>query len=592
MKQIMALCLAAMFPLAEIAAQPPAGKGYQLLFEDNFDGDSVNTAHWHFREGRRTAGTYINGLNFKENVRVRDGILYMDCRTEQIDGKKEYTGGGIISNANFGYGYYECKSRPFMEGRGVHTSFWQFGGAYPNSMVFEIDSYEIDSKSYGAANNLYVNLGNKEQTRVPWPHRASIKFTTDQDGWWVDAYEYTPEGITFYDNGKIVAQCEWPELNAAQQVWLSTLNGCGKVEEDKQPGYSAFDYFRYYTKDYPGVNRLPNGNFEFNQDLSDPYIPKCWKVEGTPKTVKVVPGNASRDNYKVRFFSEKDYQSMLIQELTYIMDGEYLLSAMVRSSGGQQVAEMAAYSGGKREKTLVKASDNWTKVALPVCVTGNRVTIELHTVAEAGQWLEFDDINFMKPAVEEQKEQKPFALFKDAIWSIGNKYPVHFTGNGNFYFFDRCVGLGDAVTIDFTLNADVCEDMIPISRMPQQGKSGWAVCLTKEGGLIFEIGSLSDHIDVAVSGVYKKGEECSVRCVYSRGTASVYVNGKLVKKQDGIVHDTADKTAPGRMGSVDYKLDAANDVVVEREGFKSGRNYKYFRGTLSKVSIYNKEMRY
>lgn len=313
MKQIMALCLAAMFPLAEIAAQPPAGKGYQLLFEDNFDGDSVNTAHWHFREGRRTAGTYINGLNFKENVRVRDGILYMDCRTEQIDGKKEYTGGGIISNANFGYGYYECKSRPFMEGRGVHTSFWQFGGAYPNSMVFEIDSYEIDSKSYGAANNLYVNLGNKEQTRVPWPHRASIKFTTDQDGWWVDAYEYTPEGITFYDNGKIVAQCEWPELNAAQQVWLSTLNGCGKVEEDKQPGYSAFDYFRYYTKDYPGVNRLPNGNFEFNQDLSDPYIPKCWKVEGTPKTVKVVHGNASRDNYKVRFFSEKTINQSLFR---------------------------------------------------------------------------------------------------------------------------------------------------------------------------------------------------------------------------------------------------------------------------------------
>ena len=223
------------------------------------------------------------------------------------------------------------------------------------------------------------------------------------------------------------------------------------------------------------------------------------------------------------------------------MDGEYLLSAMVRSSGGQQVAEIAAYSGEKREKALVQSSDNWTKVVLPVCVTGNRVTIELRTVAEAGQWLEFDDINFMKPAIEEQKEQKPFALFKDAIWSIGNKYPVHFTGNGNFYFFDRCVGLGDAVTIDFTLNADVCEDMIPISHMPQQGKSGWAVCLTKEGGLIFEIGSLSDHTDVAVSGVYKKGKECSVRCVYNRGTASVYINGKLVKKQDGIVHDTQTK---------------------------------------------------
>lgn len=592
MKRTITICLFYILFIVKVTAQPPAGEGYQLVFEDNFDGDSVNTAYWHYREGRRTAGTYINGMNLKENVRVKDGILYIDCRTEQINGEMEYTGGGIISNANFGYGYYECKSKPFMKGRGVHTSFWQFGGAYPNSMVFEIDSYEIDSRSYGAANNLYVNLGDKEHPRVPWPHRANIMFTTDKDGWWIDAYEYTPEGITFYDNGKIVAQCEWENLNAAQQVWLSALNGCGKVEVDKQPGYSAFDYFRFYTKDYPGVNRLPNGNFEFNQNLSNPYIPKCWKVEGTPKAVKVVAGEAYRDGYKVRFFSEKDYQSKLIQKLTYIMDGEYMLSAMVRSSGGQQTAEIVAYSGNRQERALVQASNGWTKIVLPVCVTGNTVTIELSTVAEAGQWLEFDDINFMKPSVTEQKEQKPFALFKDAIWSIGNKYPVHFTGNGNFFFFDRCVGLGDAITIDFTLNADVCEDMIPISRMPQQGRSGWAVCLTKEGGLIFEIGSLADHTDITVSGVYKKGEECFVRCVYNRGTASVYVNGKLVKKQNGIAHDTADKTAPGRMGSVDYKLNAANDVVVEQEEFKGERSYKYFRGTLSKVSIYNKEIYY
>lgn len=572
----------------EIMAQPPVGRGYQLVFEDNFDGDSVNTAHWYFREGRRTAGSYINGINRKENVRVKDGILYVDCRHEKIDGQMEYTGGGIISRANFGYGYYECKSKPFMAGRGVHTSFWQSGGAYPNSNVFEIDSHEIDSKSYIGCNNLYVHLGNKEQTYVPWPHRANLQFSTDEEGWWIDAYEYTPDGVIFYDNGRVVAQAEWHDLNAAQQVWLSALNGCGKVEEDKQPGYSAFDYFRFYTRDYPGVNILQNGNFEFNQDKADPYIPMCWKVEGTPKVVKVVTGNTSRDNYKIRFSSEEDYRSRLIQELTYIMDGKYILSAMVRSSGGQEKAEIVAYSGKNKKKTSIKASMNWKRVEFPVQVTSHMVTIELNTVAKAGQWLEFDDINLMKP-LSEKREQKPFSLFKEAVWNIAEECPIQFIGNSDFYFFDRCVGVGEAITIDLTFNAEVNGNMVPISRMPQKGKSGWAICLTKEEDLVFQIGSLSDHTNIYVPGAYKRGEDCAVRCVFNRGEALVYINGKLMKKQTGILHDTLDKTAAGRMGAVNYKFDAANDVIVERKGFDGNQDYNYFRGALKQVRIYNKD---
>lgn len=573
--------------IALAGAQPPVGKGYELVFEDNFDGDSVNTEHWSFRVGRRTAGNYINGMNLKENVRVENGFLYIDCRHEEIDGKMENTGGGIITKANFGYGYYECKSKPFMKGRGVHTSFWQSGGTYPNSAVFEIDSHEIDSKCYLACNNLYVHLGTKEQTYVPWPHRANLQFTTDKDGWWIDGYEYTPEGVTFYDNGKVVAQAEWDELNAAQRVWLSALNGCGKVDTEKLPGYSVFDYFRFYTKDYPGINLLSNGNFEFNQDLSDPYIPKCWKVEGTPKVIRVASEGTYRDKYKVRFYSDDDYQSRLIQQLTYIMDGDYMLSAMVRSSGGQKLAEIVASSGGQDYRTDISSSSEWKKIELPVKVVEHAVTIELNTDASGGQWLEFDDINFMKPVVVEKKKV-PFRVLGEAIWSIADKYPIHFSGNGDFYFFDRCVGLGKAITVDLTINADCMEDACPISRMPKDGKSGWAIGLTKGGGVVFQIGSLADHTDVYVPKAYMAGKDFSVRCVYNDGVALVYINGKLMKKQLGITHDTLDKTAPGRMGAVEYKFNAANDVIVEQEGFTGAQKNKYFRGCLKNVNVFNK----
>ena len=48
-----------------VFAQVPQNKGYKLIYEENFDGDTLNTQDWYYREGRRTGGGYINGLNLK-----------------------------------------------------------------------------------------------------------------------------------------------------------------------------------------------------------------------------------------------------------------------------------------------------------------------------------------------------------------------------------------------------------------------------------------------------------------------------------------------------------------------------------------------
>jgi beta-glucanase (GH16 family) len=152
---------------ATSAAAPSPGAGtppdaaYELLFADEFDGDRVNTAHWNFRVGPRT-GTGIDGLNLARNVRVADGHLIVEARHEVVDGKPAHTGGGLISKHRFGYGYYECRSQPFMAGRGVHTAFWQRGlGGPEHNSIFEIDSHEIDSTQKIACNNLYVDVSTR-----------------------------------------------------------------------------------------------------------------------------------------------------------------------------------------------------------------------------------------------------------------------------------------------------------------------------------------------------------------------------------------------------------------------------------------------
>lgn len=225
---------------ASLFAAPPSAD-YELIFEDEFSGP-VNESMWNYREGRRTMGTWINALNQKTNVSTKAGNLVITARTEEIKGKKEYTGGGLISKRNFGYGYYETRSKPFMAGKGVHSAFWQAGG---NGRIFEIDSYEIDSGSYMACRNLYVHIcPSSYANEMPWPHRAHLPFKLDKDGWWINAFEYTPEGVVFYENGKVKATADFPDLAAQQVVWLTALNGTGKVDEEKQPGDTLFDYFR------------------------------------------------------------------------------------------------------------------------------------------------------------------------------------------------------------------------------------------------------------------------------------------------------------------------------------------------------------
>ena len=57
----------------------------------------------------------------------------------------------------------------------------------------------------------------------------------------------------------------------------------------------------------------------------------------------------------------------------------------------------------------------------------------------------------------------PFVLVGDPIWSLA-KEPIRFNGDGKFYFFDRNVGYGEAVTVAFTMNPERRANAISIAR--------------------------------------------------------------------------------------------------------------------------------
>lgn len=557
-------------------AAPPS-PDYELLFSDEFT-NQVDASIWNYREGRRTMGTWIKALNAKENVSVRDGNLVITAKTEERNGKKEYTGGGLISKQGFGYGYYETRSRPFMAGKGVHSAFWQAGGS---ARIFEIDSYEIDSGSHMASRNLYVHVSpSRYGTEMPWPHRAHIPFSLDKDGWWINAYEYTPEGVVFYENGTEVARVEFTDLAAQQVVWLTALNGTGKVDEDKQPGDTLFDYFRYYAKDWPGHNLLPNGNFEYNQDRT-PGRPVAWSVKGDSSACLVVKGDATRDAYALKIGNGKTHALVLSQTLSLIRNGSYEFSAKVKRMGSQSKAHFVVNGTSLR----IPASSDWVSLVCQQIQVSNRsASVELIVEGSTNDLLFVDDIQFRKPG---QDLKRPFVLDRKEMWKIGEKKPLQFNGDGRFYFFGRNVGYGETMTLMLTLTATQRANTMPLCRQPETGKDGWALLLTKQGEIVFRVGSKQSFEDTVAPSAYEPGQPVSIRCVFDKGVARVCINGKTIAEKQDMRFGVNDATQAGKLGTTESAFEAVGEVVGDLPAQKKRVKSVNFSGQISNLRIYN-----
>lgn len=217
----------------------------KLVFEDNFNGNTLDESVWDYRTDVRFWSKQL-----PENVKVADGYLYLNVKKQKI-GASEYTGAGIITKKGYRYGYYESRFK-IPQGQGWHTSFWTMyrtpsTGVSYSKLYQEIDICENDSK-----NKTYysTNLHNYDPThtnsggqRVTTPNLAETFHT------W--GCEFTPTVIKFFFEGKLVRT-----LDATKQkygdasIWLTTiaasLGGTQFVDSTKLPSAAIFDYVRFY----------------------------------------------------------------------------------------------------------------------------------------------------------------------------------------------------------------------------------------------------------------------------------------------------------------------------------------------------------
>lgn len=171
------------------AASAPSGgnggapAGYKQVWGDEFNGSSLDESKWGVYEGAGNAGI---GKRVASAVNVSGGEL-------KITGNG-FDGGGLATDYNSTYGYFEVRQRFDANSIGYNTAtlLWPKSGKWP--VDGEIDIAEIfngDTANCGS----YVHWGSDNK-------QLYNEYSGNFSQWHTWGVEWRPDGLTYYLDGK------------------------------------------------------------------------------------------------------------------------------------------------------------------------------------------------------------------------------------------------------------------------------------------------------------------------------------------------------------------------------------------------------
>ena len=181
-------------------------KNWNLVWEDNFDGDSLNMEDWNYET--HEPGWVNNELqeytDSTDNIYVKDGELVLKAINDETEDGVKYTSGKVTTQnkRDYKYGRFEARLK-VPEGQGLWPAFWMMPtdenlyGSWPR--CGEIDIMEVlghePEKAYGT-----IHYGN--------PHREQqgtyiLDGTTFADDYHVFSVEWEPSEMRFYIDGNL-----------------------------------------------------------------------------------------------------------------------------------------------------------------------------------------------------------------------------------------------------------------------------------------------------------------------------------------------------------------------------------------------------
>jgi beta-glucanase (GH16 family) len=188
---------------------PTAPPGFPvLLWSDEFDGTSINTANWGFDLGNSGFGNneLQNYTSRPENARIENGRLVIEARRENLGGSL-YTSARLKTEGRQAFGvntWIEARIQA-PQGQGIWPAFWSLGaniGTIGWPSCGEIDILEIQGQNpfrnfgtmhWADANGAHAFFGGQFNSSVSLAsgfHTYAIARTTTSIKWYVDGVQY------------------------------------------------------------------------------------------------------------------------------------------------------------------------------------------------------------------------------------------------------------------------------------------------------------------------------------------------------------------------------------------------------------------
>ncbi len=127
--------------------------------------------------------------------------------------------------------------------------------------------------------------------------------------------------------------------------------------------------------------------------------PENWERWGEDDDLSqmFITGSSHSGKGAFAFVNTKEHGGSLTQNVTGLTNGTYVLSAWVRSSGGQDSAAIVLKGFDKNDSGVqitmgVSRSDEWTQITREFDITSGQLLISLFNDAKEGKWMIFDDI--------------------------------------------------------------------------------------------------------------------------------------------------------------------------------------------------------
>lgn len=236
---------------------------WELVWNDEFDGNSLDTSKWCYDIGTGSSGWGNNEWQYytsdSDNVSVSNGALKISAIKENYGGCS-YTSGRIktLGLKTFKYGKIEFRIKAPV-GQGLWPAAWMLGKDYPNEawpQCGEIDVFEhvnTEDKIYGTVHwdsDGYATYGgNKSGVDVTQYHTYSIEWDKDYIVWYLDGSEYHRILITDSTGGTDEFHQEFYLLLnlAVGGNWPGSPNGTASF-----PANMYVDYVRVYQQSGSG----------------------------------------------------------------------------------------------------------------------------------------------------------------------------------------------------------------------------------------------------------------------------------------------------------------------------------------------------